>query len=283
MPTDYLATVSRVHYDWWSHTFFRSDAFFPGVAALTLALVAVACGRAWRDARARMLLAVTVVGFALSLGPAFPLYEPLYPHRAAAAGHPRRSTLRVLAIVGVAGLAGFGVAWLAERWASVSGPAAGTRVGIGLAAIVVVVNVEAFAAPLYFVRDPGIPPVHRVLAGETGAVVADLPLPEPGAIARNARAVVASTVHWKPLVNGYSGFVPRSYVEHSQALAGFPDPTAFEALRRIGVTHLVVRADEIPGVEGALSRRRDIDLLAADGPLRVYRLRGAPLDERDVR
>jgi hypothetical protein len=95
-------------------------------------------------------------------------------------------------------------------------------------------------------------------------------------VSRNARAVAASTAHWKPMVNGYSGFVPRSYVAHYETLAGFPDPLTFDALRKIGVTHLVVRLDEVPGAEAALSRRPDVDLVAVEGALRVYRLHPRP-------
>ena len=46
--------------------------------------------------------------------------------------------------------------------------------------------------------------------------------------------------HWRPMLNGYSGLAPASYVEHSRELAGFPHAAAIDALRRIGVTHVFV-------------------------------------------
>lgn len=274
VPGDYLATVSRLHYEWWSHAFFRSDAFFPGALAVALALVAIVSGRAWSDPRARMLLLMAVAGFALSLGPAFPPYGVLYQGFPLLEGIRGAARFGYLVLVGVAGLAGFGTAWIAgrlqARW-----PSGRPRrlASLALGAVVVLVNVEAFAAPLHFVRAPGVPAIHRVLAAEANAVVVDLPLPEPGFVSRNARTIAASTAHWKPMVNGYSGFVPRSYVEHYEALSSFPDPSTFDAMREIGVTHLVVRLDEVPGAEAALSRRPDVDLIAVEGALRVYRLR----------
>ena len=77
-----------------------------------------------------------------------------------------------------------------------------------------------------FVRFEGIPPVYAGLAAETRAVVAELPFPEPGRVAANAVAVHASIAHWRPLLNGYSGYTPRSYVEHYLAFQDFPDPLA---------------------------------------------------------
>jgi hypothetical protein len=53
-PFDYLTTTARMHFDAWSHTFYRStDALFPGVAVLVLVAWALASRVAWRDARPR--------------------------------------------------------------------------------------------------------------------------------------------------------------------------------------------------------------------------------------
>jgi hypothetical protein len=80
-------------------------------------------------------------------------------------------------------------------------------------------------------------------------------------------------------LNGYSGFTPASYVEHARALRGFPDVTAYDLLRQLGVTHVVVHLD-------AYGRRRD-DMVAAlrgtpwlrivgqDEAVWVYEVRGA--------
>src|SRR4029077_14232084 len=63
---DYLSTPARLHFDLWSSRFFFGTALFPGALALLLTAVALARKVAFRDPRARMCLAIAVVGFVLS-------------------------------------------------------------------------------------------------------------------------------------------------------------------------------------------------------------------------
>src|SRR5262249_4550699 len=77
---DYLASGSRLHYQWWSKPFVdrvNSD-LFPGVAALLL----VAAGGVWpesrRDPRFRMCAAAAVGCAAVGLVPNAPFYPFLY-------------------------------------------------------------------------------------------------------------------------------------------------------------------------------------------------------------
>ena len=81
---DYLVTGGRLHFAWWSHVFYEGrTALFPGVTALVLAAIAVVTGRAIRDPRARMALAIGVLGVALSFGTSLPGYAVLHEHAAA--------------------------------------------------------------------------------------------------------------------------------------------------------------------------------------------------------
>ena len=113
------------------------------------------------------------------------------------------------------------------------------------------VNVENARVPMAFVPFEGIPAVYKALADVPHAVVAELPFPEPERVAVNATAVHASVAHWKPLLNGYSGYTPRSYVEHYLAFESFPAPSAIDTLRRAGVTHIVIDAISHPDVVAA--------------------------------
>ena len=47
-------------------------------------------------------------------------------------------------------------------------------------------------------------------------------LPQSRTIFANARYMLNSTRHFKPLLNSYSGFVPASYYEHYTAVGSFP-------------------------------------------------------------
>ena len=75
--TDYLAAPGRIYFEWFGKRFFQGDALFPGITALLLAGAGIVMG-GWRDRRARMVLALGVVAFAMSFGPAFPPYRWLY-------------------------------------------------------------------------------------------------------------------------------------------------------------------------------------------------------------
>jgi hypothetical protein len=52
--------------------------------------------------------------------------------------------------------------------------------------------------------------------------------------------MVYSTLHWKPLVNGYAGIEPRRYVELRKALWSFPSPESLQALRASGARYVVL-------------------------------------------
>jgi hypothetical protein len=264
-PVDYLATAGRLHYALWSHEFYRgTDALFPGVTAITLSLVAIATG-ALRRGAPRMFAAVGLMGVALSFGPAFPLYEWLYRAVPLLQGVRGAARFGYLLLVAVAALAGFGLARLREA-------APRARAAIALVAIAAA-TAEAWRAPLAFVPFEGIPPVYDLLADEPGARVAEFPFFTPAEIHRNARYMLGSTRHWKPMLAGYSGFVPPGYVRHAEALRTFPDEASRGYLRALGVTHVVVHTDAAPDVARQLERSGAAVVLGSSRGIRVYRLR----------
>lgn len=268
---NFLATGARLHFETWNAPWYReaNSAAFPGVVAWLLALVAVGAGVAWRDTRARMWLVIGVVGAALSFGPALPGYAVLYEWIPILKGIRAVARFALLSLVAVGVLAAFGLAWWRARLI-----AAGHRRlahGIGLA-VVAAINVENARAPMSFVRFDGIPAVYAALAAEPAAVVAELPFPEPARVAANAPAVHASIAHWRPLLNGYSGYTPASYVTHYLAFKDFPDPSALDALRRVGVTHVVVDVSRAPDAVAAMQRVTGVRLIASDTRRRLYRI-----------
>ena len=265
---DYLTTAGRLHYAWWSHQFFRSaDALFPGVTALLLAAVAVVRGTAWRDPRARMLLAAGLAGVVLSFGARLPGYALL--HQAFPLLQGTRATTRFgyLGLFALAGLAAFGLAAIRDRAGSTPARALVTAAAFAL------VTVEAARAPMAYTPYDGIPHVYDRLAADPGAVVVEFPFYSPHRIGLNGKYVLASTRHWRPLLNGYSGVVPDSYVAHHEQFRSFPGDAAVEALRTAGVTHVVVHADELPDIERDIAARADLALMASAKGIRVYRLR----------
>jgi hypothetical protein len=213
-----------------------------------------------------MWLAAGVVGVMLSFGTKLPGYGLLYESLPLL--HAIRAPVRFgyLGIVCIAVLAGFGLTELRRRLS----PRGAGAVAAGALALAVL---EPFRAPLYLPRFEGIPPIYAQLRDVEGAVVVELPFPHPWAVFHNAKYMLNSTAHWKPLVNGYSGFVPYSYREHYEQLSGFPDEKSLAALRALDVTHLFVHVDQL-GVDrsAGLDALPALSRVAAEGPIVLYRL-----------
>jgi hypothetical protein len=268
---DYLASGSRIHWALWSHRFVDLTSLFPGVIGLALVGVAVVAGTAFTDARARMCLAFGVAGVLLSLGPALPGYATLDRVVPLLQGIRGVARFGHLALIAVAILAGFGIADLRRR-SMPRGAAVVWAVSVGAVALV---NLEALRAPLTYRPFTGIPATYTRLAAERDAVVIEFPFYPPGLVFFNGTYMLNSTRHWKPLVNGYSGFIPDSFAEHYAAFRGFPDARSLAALRRAGVTHAVVHATGFEGAEqtfAAAAREPALRLVSEEPGIRVYRL-----------
>jgi hypothetical protein len=152
-----------------------------------------------------MLVAIAAAGVVLSLGTRTPvhgwvynIFPPLQGLRAASRfGNLFLLTMAVLAAYGLAGLR----RRLPERRA--------TLVVVGL---VILANVESLRAPFLYTRFEGIPAIYSLLAHEPGRVVlVEVPFYPPQGVFENGEYVLNSTAHWRPLMNGYSGYTPGAY------------------------------------------------------------------------
>ena len=106
---------------------------------------------------------------------------------------------------------------------------------------------------------------HELRRQPPGSVVVELPLGPPDF---DIRAMYYSTVHWRPIVNGYSGFTPPHYPRLITALSGIPrhPGTSLEALRATGATHAIVhegayRNGEGPATSAVLREAGAVELL----------------------
>jgi hypothetical protein len=267
-PNDYLATGARIHWPWSSHFFVR-DALFPGFAALVLAASALATV-AIRDRRARMLVAVGAAAFYLSFGTHAPAYAWLYLHV------PLFDAIRApvrfgqVALFALAGLAGFGTAWWLAKLSNARG-----RMAAG-ALLLVLVNAEALRAPLGWVEYQGRPKIFNRLADQPSAIVACFPFySQPGSVGGNAQYMLWSTANWRPMLNGYSGLMPRSFYRNAEGVKAFPLPESLQYLHEAGVTHVVVDVPRLsaPRVK-LLGEAHGLRLWAADDRFQIYLLEG---------
>jgi len=86
------------------------------------------------------------------------------------------------------------------------------------------------------------PQLDRWIAGrpEVTAYI-DLPFPPRNRLTREGLAMYLSTLHWKKLVNGRSGYTPDTWWGLYRAIPVMPDEAALRRLRELGVSHIVVR------------------------------------------
>lgn len=79
------------------------------------------------------------------------------------------------------------------------------------------------------------PPLYDFLRHQPDGIVAHFPMPRgfrlPGV---EPQYLFGSTFHWKPLVNGYSGYYPPSYLRRLRAVENFPDARSIVPARRTG-------------------------------------------------
>ena len=157
---------------------------------------------------------------------------------------------------------------------------------LALAGLALVLFVELLPRPFHWVellREEDFPDVYSWLAGRRD-VKALLEIPMQ-AYAREVPYMYYSTRHWKPIANGYSGFLPPSYDRLAAAVGrNLPDAEAIDLVEQMGITHLVVHPFELGGEwrkakdplgllrrwEGEMGRR--IELVHDADPDRVYRI-----------
>jgi hypothetical protein len=281
---NYVATAANLHYRAWSRELAAGTTtyMFPGIAALALAGVALADRRQRRDPRTRMA-AVGIAGcVATSFAPSLPFYRSIYT--AIPLLHMVRAVNLIahMALLFLAVLAGLGVAALQRRWHQQQHDASPNRWRkLGwpaiAAAMVVIVNGEAWRAPIGFNWFEGVPAVYDVLAKDHAAVVVEAPFPMPQQWFLNAPYMVNSTRHWRPTLNGYSGFRPSSYYKSFEAMAGFPSDQSLIALSALGVTHVVVHQRQMSGMTigsyDPYANVASLRLIARDDDVLIYALR----------
>jgi hypothetical protein len=256
-PIGYLAAAGRIHFATWSGGFFRNpvDAFFPGVVVIVLAVLATVWAfrrtdpqsvAASNDAdairlrrhRIVMLIAIAATGFVLSLGTKTPIYGWLYHVFPPMQGLRAAARFGNLFLLGMAALAGFGLAALSPRLPT-------RHAALITAGLVVLANVESLRAPLFYSRFDGIPAIYSLLAQEPGRVVlVEVPFYPAQAFFENGPYVLNSTAHWRPLMNGYSGYVPQTYREYASSFWYFPRDYAIDAMRKAGATHVMIHPDK---------------------------------------
>ena len=234
-PRDYLVATPTNHL-YGSSEGAPERRLFPGLLPLILALVGLVLLESSTTAVA--YLVGLVVAFELSLGANGYVYPVLYEHVEVLRGLrvPARASAFVLLFLGI--LAARGTAVL-----TAGAPQSMARLVPALACVVILL--EYRVGPLRLVEYHNeAPALYKVLARLPPGVLFEFPVPAPDSLPYlEPRFVYMSTFHWKPLLNGYSGFYPRSYLRRLDRASTFPDEESVASLGREGVRYIVVHDD----------------------------------------
>jgi hypothetical protein len=254
---------------------------FPGVIVIVLALLGI-------RPRARPISIVYLVGLMFaaeaSRGLNSPIYTWLHDHIFLYRGLRVPARFGVLAQLSVAVLAGFGIerlcAAITRSWLRV----------VVLAALLIGVVVEYRANPPLQPVEPQSK-IYAWLRRQPPAPVMELPVADPSRLysSNDVTYMVNSSGHWYPLLNGYSGFYPDSYILLLEAMRSFPSRDSLHYLVKVGVTYMLVHErymsrEEYRSLTSRLAVAADVERLATyfegDYEVAAYRLTPRPPADR---
>jgi hypothetical protein len=127
-------------------------------------------------------------------------------------------------------------------------------------------------------REEELSSVYRWIRNQRSVqALIELPISATG---RETDYLYASTVHWKPIANGYGGYMPMSHQILTERIRFLPGPLDFDLLRDRRITHIVVHAGR-PARSEALRRwegrfatgtARQVEQVYRSDSIYVYRL-----------
>ena len=207
-------------------------ALFPGLTPLLLSALG-----ATPPVGAVRLAYLGGLALALDLSKGFNglLYRHLYALFPPIRGMRVPARMSIVLAISLAVLAGFGIRRLMSRC---SGPVArAIAFSASVAAVAIDLSPKLELQPVWL--HP--PSIYSAIAADPNAVIAEFPFETKYPwVTSNVQYMYFSLWHWRPLLNGYSGFTSREYDDFVMQLADFPGPTSLKALRRRGATHVSV-------------------------------------------
>jgi hypothetical protein len=210
----------------------RGEPCFPGFTALAFGGIGMLSG--WRSGgrlreAAALYGAIGILAVWAAFGPSGRLYSVFY------AVIPVFSFLRA-----------------PSRFGLVSDFALSILAGIGVASVLArarrpnvagfVIAAVAFAELLMPVGFPRVPPAdegYRVLAGLPAGPVLELPVYSRRFAFARELYMLNSTIHWMPLIDAYSDYIPPDFLANADAMSTFPSREAFAVLEPMQARYAV--------------------------------------------
>lgn len=211
--------------------------FWPGILALALAVLGLWTSR--RQATTWMFAAALVVSSVLAMGTHTPAYRLVLALVPIMKGLRAPARFGMIAALALAVLAASGAAWVLAR---VRPTAVRQLLGAAMVAILAAEYASSLAPLQAWIQRPPI--YARWLRTQPAGVVVDLPIARAGSLPlHEAEWSFYGRTHRHPLVNGYSGYYPRAYLDLLEAMTFFPRGQSVAALRARDVRYIVMHDD----------------------------------------
>ncbi|MBC7246349.1 MAG: hypothetical protein H5T73_01040 [Actinobacteria bacterium] len=213
-------------------------------------------------------LLLFLVSFLLSWGPRLgKLSNPFYdlPYRLGILRFTRTPMrIYLLAILGISGLIGFGIAAIAAGFSRRFKDIRRGRMATGALVLVFALEIATFNLPIYRVPVWGeVPDVYAWAAEQENIRMIELPVPplsprtavysgwdmdyiteDPVKYTEtDGLAMYYSTYHWKYIVNGRSSYFPYFYRHIYNEMASFPSQRTLDLLSGLGVDYVIWHRD----------------------------------------
>jgi hypothetical protein len=240
------------------------------------------------------LWVMSLAAFVLALGQELELGAASYSLPAAWIGHvvpgfsTLRNPLRWAVVIGLAFpvLAGIGAAAIERRLAdsrSRVDPFT-RRMGLRVALVALLaLSLPAAPVPVRAAWEAPTPleKAYRALAALPAGSVLEVPWPQQDQrnIDLSSRYMLSSTMHWKPIANGTSGYAPPSEALLRQVAQRLPRPDALALLHRLTDTRWIVVHDDrlLPDQRGVWTHaaaRGALRRVYANPPVRIFEVPG---------
>lgn len=243
----YLSSASYVHR--WLIPGSKGELLFPGIVALVFGTAGAIWG--WRKGgRARevavLYSVLAILAFWSSFGPSAGLYSALYKTLYVFSFLRVPARFGLIVVLALSALAGTAVSELLAR----SG-----RPRLFAATVACFAALELLSP----IRFPPVPPVdaaYLALAKLPTGPVLELPVYSRQFGYARERYMLSSTVHWMPLIDAYSDYIPIDFAAAAETLGGFPTRESLRLLVSMGARYAVVHPQQYnPAVRAELVAR----------------------------
>jgi hypothetical protein len=179
-------------------------------------------------------------------------------------------------------LAGSGVAWGEGRLRCIANDSARAwaKVAAGAGAVTLfALNIQWLQLPARGAWEDAedVLDAHRALATLAPGPVVEIPwrIHRINTATNGSRYMLASSLHWYPLLNGYTAYVPDTHHFLQRLAQSLPDPRAIENLRRLtGLRWILLHPDRLGRQQRRLwslaERSGDLRIAVARPDFRIY-------------